>query len=306
MGLIEQVPWEWIAFSIAAWSVIANDSIQTLGGLISASRGGGRWALLGGWILTATVAAVTIVGGWYVNDGDPSWGRLATRGLTQPPPGDPAVLVAPLAVLVLTWMGIPVSTTFLILGSSSGGGSATVAMVGKSLTGWIVALTWGSIVWRLPVHRVQPSGSTARVGLSIVTALGWTLWLQHDVANLAVYLPRRLDGLGIALFTGGVVVSLWFLFMRGGSGVQARIDEKVGMDDPAQVLPLMLAYLFVLGPFTWVSATPMSTTWAFVGLLGGRELALRGVAAWRVVARDGVLLGLGLGVSMAIAAGISS
>ena len=62
-----------IGFSLAAYSVVANDSVQTLGTFM-ASNQRFKWY----WLATAasTVLAFTLIYGWSVNDGDITFGRL--------------------------------------------------------------------------------------------------------------------------------------------------------------------------------------------------------------------------------------
>ena len=60
-----------IGFGLAAYSVIANDSFQTLGTFI-ASNERFKWY----WLATAASAVLTftLIYGWSVNDGDISFG----------------------------------------------------------------------------------------------------------------------------------------------------------------------------------------------------------------------------------------
>ena len=56
-----------VGFSLAAYSVIANDSVQTLGTFI-ASNQRFKWY----WLATAASAVLTftLIYGWNINDGD--------------------------------------------------------------------------------------------------------------------------------------------------------------------------------------------------------------------------------------------
>ena len=62
-----------IGFSLAGYSVVANDSVQTLGTFI-ASNQRFKWY----WLATAAsaVLAFTLIYGWNINDGDITFGRL--------------------------------------------------------------------------------------------------------------------------------------------------------------------------------------------------------------------------------------
>ena len=98
-----------IGFGLAAYSVIANDSVQTLGTFM-ASNQRFKWYLLAS--AASVVLAFTLVYGWYINDGDISYGRLNKIPYQTIQWYHAA---APLVLVLLTRVGIPVSTTFLVL-----------------------------------------------------------------------------------------------------------------------------------------------------------------------------------------------
>ena len=63
-----------IGFALAGYSVIANDSIQTLGTFIASKKKWFKWYVLAG---SATAVMILALGwGWYAYDGDISYGRL--------------------------------------------------------------------------------------------------------------------------------------------------------------------------------------------------------------------------------------
>ena len=97
-------------FGLAAWSVTANDSIQCLGTFIASKQKWFKWYTLAASASLAMI--VTVSYGWWIHDGDISYGRL-----TQIPYQEIQWYhaVAPGILLLLTRIGIPVSTTFLVL-----------------------------------------------------------------------------------------------------------------------------------------------------------------------------------------------
>ena len=99
-----------IGFGLAGYSVIANDSIQTLGTFIASKKKWFAWYILAG--SASFVMILALAWGWYSYDGDISYGRL-TRIPYQEIQWYHAV--APAILLILTRVGIPVSTTFLVL-----------------------------------------------------------------------------------------------------------------------------------------------------------------------------------------------
>lgn len=132
----------------------------------------------------------------------------------------------------------------------------------------------------------------------------------QDLANVYVYLPRQLAapqmGLSLAALCGAVCL----LLATGGGPIQQRLASKSHVDAPRAATLIATLYALILTGFSAMSRGPLSTTWVFLGLLAGREMALqlslreRSVAA---VAVAGVLGGdiaraaLGLAVSVAVA-----
>ena len=99
--------WSLLGFLFAVYAVTANDSIQTLGTYIS-SNSEVKWYWMFGYM--GSIFLITMLQGF--NGGDPAFGRLDNF---------PEIeiqwyhAVAPLVLVALTRLKIPVSTTFLVL-----------------------------------------------------------------------------------------------------------------------------------------------------------------------------------------------
>lgn len=117
-------------FMLAAYSVVANDAIQTLGTFLSSNAQRPWWML---WMFASSILIVVFLSGFLFNDGDLSFGRLNSF----PEAGNFTwvMVIAPLAILVLTRYGIPVSTTFVILTAFNP--RALDDMLLKSLVGYL-------------------------------------------------------------------------------------------------------------------------------------------------------------------------
>ena len=123
-----------IGFGLAGYSVIANDSIQTLGTFIASKKKWFAWYILA-WS-ASLVMIFALAWGWYNYNGDISYGRL-TRIPYQEIQWYHAV--APAILLLLTRIGIPVSTTFLVLSAF-----ASTIVLEKMLVKSIVCLLYTS------------------------------------------------------------------------------------------------------------------------------------------------------------------
>ncbi len=306
----------WVGFLFAGYAAVANDSIQTIGTFIASNRGKPWWML---WLFIGGIFVVTVAYSWIVYDGDVSHQRLAAKGFEQSPTSFSYLQVAaPLFLLLLTRLRMPVSTTFLLLTSFATEASSVAAVMSKSLTGYALAFGIAIAVWMALSRFMQrwqrtPAHPGWRVAQWGTTGVLWSVWLMQDAANIAVYLPRQLSLAYFLGFAGAIFLGLGLLFRMGGERVQEVVDEKSDVVDVRAATLIDLVYAFILFYFKVVSAVPMSTTWVFLGLLAGREVAmsLRGTSnrgiryAARLMAKDVFFAGIGLLVSLLLAIAVN-
>jgi hypothetical protein len=131
----------WFGFILAGYSVVGNDSIQTLGTFLSSNEER-PWYVL--WLFAGSILAATLLYGWYANTGDVSYGRLEKyvfiENMSWP------FLLPPIVLMLLTRTGIPVSTSFLILTFFKPKGLLGMTM--KSLLGYVLAFAVAILVWQ--------------------------------------------------------------------------------------------------------------------------------------------------------------
>jgi len=95
-----------------------------------------------------------------------------------------------------------------------------------------------------------------------------------NVANIAIYLDCSLSLFDFVVFASFIFFGLGILFYLRGDKIQKIITEKSQTVDVRSASIIDLVYTFILFVFKEWSNIPMSTTWIFLGLLGGRELAM--------------------------------
>jgi len=299
-----------IGFGLAGWSVIANDSVQTLGTFIASKSKWFKWYTLAGAASLAMMCTISY--GWWAYDGDISYGRL-TRIPYQEIQWYHAV--APGILLLLTRIGIPVSTTFLVLSAFA----STVVlekMLVKSVVGYGLAAVVAYICWigiskfineKFDEITTPWKISFWRNAVWVSSAYLWAAWLMHDVANIAVYLPRQLD---ISLLITVIVfftVLLFYIFYIQGGPIQKVVLDKTGTRYARSATIINTIYAAVLYYFKVLNDLPMSTTWVFVGLLCGRELAIatmnkdyKFAYVFPLIGKDFLKMIFGLSVSVGI------
>ena len=266
-----------IGFGLAGYSVIGNDSIQTLGTFIASKQKWFKWYVLAS--AASFVMILALAWGWYSYNGDISYGRL-TRIPYQEIQWYHAV--APAILLVLTRVGIPVSTTFLVLSAFA----STVVlekMLMKSVVGYGLAAMVAYVCWIVVSRFINEKFDEVkgdfwisfwRNSVWVTSGWLWWVWLSHDVANIAVYLPRQLSIELLIIVMAYFTILLFYIFYILGGRIQTVVLEKTGTRYARSATIINVIYAAVLFYFKELNDLPMSTTWVFVGLLCGRELAI--------------------------------
>ena len=299
-----------VGFGLAGWSVIANDSIQTLGTFIASKSKWFKWYTLAGAASLAMV--VTITYGWWAYDGDISFGRL-TRIPYQEIQWYHAV--APGILLLLTRVGIPVSTTFLVLSAFA----STVVLekiLVKSVVGYFLAAVVAYICWIViskfineKFDEITTSWKIAfwRNAVWVSSAYLWAAWLAHDVANIAVYLPRQLDISLLIIVLVYFSILLFYIFYIHGGPIQKIVLDKTGTRYARSATIINTIYAGILYYFKELNQIPMSTTFVFVGMLMGREFGIATMNKeykfkylFPIIGKDFIKMIFGLSVSVGI------
>jgi hypothetical protein len=321
-----------VGFGLASVAVMGNDALQTLGPFLASQRGRGvRWRQ---GLALAAVLCVVLLFSWGAGAGDPAWGRLDRFPL--PDPFRLRDLLPLAALLLLTRLGLPVSTSFLVLTALAP--ARLGEMVRKSLAGYGVAFAVAAVVYGLwtPWLERRPApeppggeaeGNTAAEAEAQAEAEGkaesantwirlqwlatlalWSQWLVQDLANIYVYLPRRLSLPELLVTLVVLCGAVALVVTLGGGPMRERLRSKSGVSDSRATAVISVLYGLVLLVFLGGDRLPLSTSWLFLGLLAGREvgLACRGAgkplpAVGRELSGDLLRAAAGLATSLAVA-----
>ena len=221
----------YMGFIITAYSVIANDVIQTLGTFL-ASNAKMKWWIL--WAFAASILTVTLWYGWTINTGDVSYGRLSQIPLPETMKW--WYLLGPLSLLVITRLGIPVSTTFMILSIFSTG-QLIEKMILKSVLGYALAFVSSIIIYLFIAKRFETTASLRLVKIKkqtnywlvaqwFSTGFLWSQWLIQDFANIYVFLPRQLNWQELMGSLATILIIMAYIFKKRGGRIQGIVKQK--------------------------------------------------------------------------------
>src|SRR5690554_5775287 len=179
----------------------------------------------------------------------------------------------------MTRMRMPVSTTFLLLNVFTYEAGTIIGVMEKSFIGYFLAFFMGITVWFV-VEKFFPDylkGKPHPIWVPLqwlISGFLWAVWIMQDAANIAVFLPRQLSLGEFITFAGFVFLGLGFLFYLKGDRIQEIVTKKTRVTDVRAATIVDFVYAILLFYFKMHSQMPMSTTWVFIGLLGGREIAI--------------------------------
>lgn len=298
-----------IGFLLASYAVIGNDVIQTLGTFIQSNEREPWWKL---FIYIGSILTIVLCIGWYINSGDATYGRL--NNISRPENMTIWYLIPPLLLMLITRYGIPVSTTFLILSIFS---SQVVLgnMLVKSFLGYILAFVSAFIIYQFFLYRLEEHDNEDELKnkkLWIVlqwfsTAYLWGQWLIQDFANIYIYLPANINGFTMAMSLIAMLVILAVILKIKGGAIQKVVSSKSNSSNIRSATFIDFIYGSVLLFFTTFNNIPMSTTWAFIGILAGREIALRNKVyvetlreGWKMIGQDFIKVTFGIILSISI------
>ena len=196
----------------------------------------------------------------------------------------------------ITRLGIPVSTTFLVLTFFAP--KALPKMLVKSLGGYGVAFLFAIVAFVVlsraterffllqhPMEEGKGLMQNKRfwtVTQWLATGFLWSQWLTQDLVNILVYLgdPAQVEFWKFAFALVVLVGMLGYIFYQRGGEIQKIVRVKTNTADIRSATFIDLFYgmvllIFKFDTFGIGAKVPMSTTWVFLGMLAGREVALR-------------------------------
>lgn len=274
--------WAIIPAVLMGWSLGANDAANVFG-LGVAVRAVRYWTAVG------LTAGAVIVGAYLAGAaGFATYNALASQGLRS---SFCVALAAGLTVTVMTWRGLPVSTTQAAVGAILGVALATgrdvewgvlTRIVLSWITSPVAALLIAYLLHRVVSPRIERKlagllwyDRTVRLGIIGIGIWGAYALGANNVANVTgVYVGAGLVTVPIAALIGGGSIALGVLtFSRP---VMETVGERLVSLGSWPALLALTAQAVVLQVFSLIGV-PVSASQAVVGAVVGIGL-VKGVA----------------------------
>jgi len=276
--------WAAICFALAAYSVLWNDAVQTLMTYIHSNDDLPK-KLLFAWVLSVLLWVLWY--GYFFAEGWITYGRLDAKWYADVTVSWYMVFFPLILVLLTRFRGIPVSTSLLMLSLFSTW-LLFKNIVLKSAAWYIVAFISAYFIWLLAEYilkRIKYKSKWKkqrkiifwRILQTCTTILLFSTWLMHDMVNIAVFLPRDMDLYILLTISGLFSLALAYTFYIDGWPVGKIVTSKTKIHRLIGATMVDGVYFVILVIFKEWSKIPMSTTWVFIGLLAGRQMAIRSI-----------------------------
>jgi hypothetical protein len=146
------------------------------------------------------------------------------------------------------------------------------------------------------------------------SGLLWVAWLTNNTSNVAVFVPREFTLWGLILFLIIGVTMIAFVFYNRGGPIQEIVTNKNGMNNLKSTSITNVCFALIILGIARVTPIPMATTWIFIGILAGQEMALQSIESQKILTlkekyhrshdtinKDLILAGSGIIVSLIFA-----
>lgn len=262
----------WVGFIFAAYSVVGNDVIQTLGTFLTSNEKKVKWYVL--WGFASVIMVYALVVGYMANDID--YGRLDKFDFETITFSWYYVL-PPLVLLLITRFGIPVSTTFMVLtlfslssipgdlssmiGSVFDSDQKLGGMIQKSIMGYIIAFSAAIVIYL------------------IVSRLTEKKFMEDKLNDEDKFNTNGVIGIPVAFFASIFAVS-YFLFdiSLSQSLLQAVIPAAIigGALTQISKMQFWIVFQWFTTGFLWFQWLTQDLANIYVYLKGGTELSVVG------------------------------
>ena len=280
--VFNDIGFAWITSILALSTSITNNSFQIFGTFFLINKKTSKMKM---FLFIFGVFIVIILSSWFLFDKELHFGKLNSI------PYDERLnifyFLSPFVLIYLTHKKIPVSSTFLFTTLFSSG-AVLHTILTKTVHIYILSFMISFVLWKYiypfflnkfeKYFNFKFSESDNSNFWFIIqylsTALLWFSWLFSNMSSALVFIPRQFDIkslLILFLFAGFII---YHLIDNMGGDMQQLIKNKKNTDNIRSATMINIVYGLLIYIFQFSVNIPISTTWVFIGLIAGREMAI--------------------------------
>jgi hypothetical protein len=266
----------WVATIIVAFAIIGNDSPQLIGTYL-ASKENEKWYKT--FFFVGSIFFIALCWAWYFQGGELHFkilNNIPYREINS------FYLAAPAVLLLLTHFGIPTSSTFLILSIFMKGGDV-FAMLTKTVTSYFFSCVFSGYAHYIalrkygkyllsPFEKQKERMWNALQTLSTVALVA--NWLFFSMSNVVAFLPRKFSGYDFVFFLIMLLSILGLILSNKNNRMQRIVSSKKNAGNVRINTIINVVFALILFFFKTVNNISIATTFVFLGVLAGKDIAL--------------------------------
>jgi hypothetical protein len=267
----------WLAMIIASFAIVGNDSPQLIGTHL-ATRQDEKWYKTLAFVGVIFVVVLGLC--WYFYDGEVHFkilDNVSPRNINK------YYLISPAILLFLTHNGIPTSSTFLVL-SVFLNKANIMNMLTKTAASYFISFAASAYVFlkilrRYKKYLLSASSNDRYISLWNQLQLASTIllvinWLCFSISNITVFLPRKLSLHDFLLFMFILLYTLASVLSNKSNKMQEILLSKSGANNLKINVLINMLFSAVLFIFKVINNVSIATTFVFLGILAGKEIAI--------------------------------
>lgn len=270
----------WFVMTIILYNVIKNSFIQMLGTFISSNKKMNRLNL---FLYLALVFVLNIAVAWKTRGGEIHRGLLDEVAYQKSL--SPYVLLVPVLLNLFTTFSIPISATFLTIPLFSHENSI-ISNLTRAFSGYFIAFCTSFGLWTVIYGKYKKflkngeNYNLWRATQYLSVGMLWYAWLSTSMSSCLVFLPRVFDRRSLWLFLMVGVLLLAIILCDGiNRKMEEIVEEKSDTKNLRSSVIFNLAQSLLLLLFKFNGHVHVATSWLFLGMLDGRELAITNIKA---------------------------
>ena len=265
----------WIITSLVTYNVIFNNSIQTIGLFIASNKNKGIFYNL---LFFSSIFIFAVLLSWFLTEREVHYHLLDSIDYSEI---ELQFLLLPILISFLTKKQVPLSATFLIIPLFAN--SSTISsMINKTTVSYFLSLIGSLVIYKFLYTKYKnllsdektDTGKIWIVAEYVSTGILWFSWLTVSLCNFVIFLPRKFDITDIVLLSSIGIVTIYCILISNGGEIQKIIDQKSDVKNIKTTVIFNSLFAFTLLFIQHLDNIPITSTWMFLGVLAGRELAI--------------------------------
>lgn len=267
----------WLIVAFTTYNIMFNNSIQTIG-LFIASNGDKK--TIPNLIFFSSIFVLSILVSWFLTSKEVHYHLLDSINYEEDYI-NVLFIFLPILLYFFTKKRIPVSATFLVIPLFANKNTIE-SMINKTSVSYFLSLITSLVVYNLLYKKYKNVISNEKENTSktwlmaeyVSTGVLWFSWLTVSLCNFVVFLPREFLIYDLLLLSIIGIITIYCILVSNGGEIQKIITQKSDVKNIKTAVIFNTLFSFMLLFIQHINNVPITSTWMFLGVLAGREIAI--------------------------------